>query len=260
MIIYQSRWLTRGEVWFDNEPTNNKPDFILYNQRTTPLPKTRLKEFYTLVVDLRRSPEELLSEMDRNTVYKIRRARDRERIICESCDVSDPGALRDFADYYDPFAMQRGWTPMDRQWLTQTAQAGALELVRARSPEGETLVYHTMIRTKNRVRGIHSPSYFRDSTDPALRSYVGRANRYLHWHSMMKYKEQGLTTYDFGGWYMGNADANLLRVNEFKKGFGGQIVRNYNCEQILTLKGWFFLTVARTLQGAMLAPTLRKRK
>jgi hypothetical protein len=248
MITYTSRWMTRGEVWFDHEPGSGNLDFILYNQRTKPLPHTRSREFYTLVLDLRASPQELLAQMDKTTVYKIKRARERDKIICESCDTSDPSVLRAFADYYDPFAKQRGWTLMDRHWLTKTAEAGALDLTRARSPEGEILVYHTLIRTKTRVRGLHSPSFFRDNSDSATRSYVGRANRFLHWHSMMRFKEEGVSIYDFGGWYTGKVDEGRLRINEFKRGFGGEIVCNYNCEQVLTLKGRLLLAAARSLR------------
>src|SRR4051794_11101328 len=150
MITYKSRWLTRGEVWFDNEPGNGNLDFILYNQRTQPVPKTRSKEFYTLVLDLRRTPEELLSEMDRNTVYKIKRARDRDKVICDTCDTSDPNVLREFADYYDPFAKQRAWTPMDRTWLSRTAEAGALEMTRGGAPGRGNMGYSNPVRLRKR--------------------------------------------------------------------------------------------------------------
>jgi lipid II:glycine glycyltransferase (peptidoglycan interpeptide bridge formation enzyme) len=64
---------------------------------------------------------------------------------------------------------------------------------------------------------------------------------------MLRLKQQGVRYFDFGGWYPGKEDIQLLGANAFKKGFGGQVVREYECEQVLTLKGKVVLTGARLL-------------
>ena len=84
----------------------------------------------------------------------------------------------------------------------------------------------------------------------AARNLIGRANRYLIWNDLLRYKDQGLKWFDFGGWYEGTTDPALLRINEFKKGFGGQVMREYVCEQIVTLRGWVALNAARLLKRA----------
>ena len=76
---------------------------------------------------------------------------------------------------------------------------------------------------------------------------MGRANRYLFWHDIIRYKEQGLKLFDFGGWYPGTTDNMRLEINRFKEGFGGRVVREYNCEQITSVRGWLLLTVASWL-------------
>jgi hypothetical protein len=48
MHIYQSRFLVRGEVWYDDEPDSRFVDWILYRQRSQPVPGTRCKPFYPL--------------------------------------------------------------------------------------------------------------------------------------------------------------------------------------------------------------------
>jgi hypothetical protein len=55
-----------------------------------------------------------------------------------------------------------------------------------------------------------------------------------------------LQLFDFGGWYVGS-DPQLLNINEFKRGFGGTVAREYQCEQIRTLKGHIVLGVAKLL-------------
>ena len=56
--------------------------------------------------------------------------------------------------------------------------------------------------------------------------------------------------FDFGGWYPGNTNHQLLEINRFKEGFGGKIVREYNCEQIVSLKGCWSITIAAGLNRA----------
>ena len=67
---------------------------------------------------------------------------------------------------------------------------------------------------------------------------------------MLRLKEQGVRYFDFGGWYPGTDDIQLLGANAFKKSLGGQIVREFECEQIVTLKGWLLLTAARLIDRA----------
>ena len=94
MITYKSRFLTRSEVWFDDEPGDTgSSDWILYNQRTNPVPGADCRYFYTYCIDLTPSREELLARFNKDTAYKIRRARERDKIICECCDPSDPAIL-----------------------------------------------------------------------------------------------------------------------------------------------------------------------
>ena len=64
---------------------------------------------------------------------------------------------------------------------------------------------------------------------------------------MQRLQKEGVRWFDFGGWYPGTDDIQLLGANAYKQGFGGQVVREFECEQILTVKGWTFLTAARIL-------------
>jgi len=252
MYISKSRYLTRGEVWFDDDPGDMRSvDWIVYHQRSRPAPGSKWRYFYTYVVDLAQSTETLLSRLGPNTAYKIRRARERDRIICERCDSSDPIVLDRLEEMYDLFAAAKGLGPLDRAQLDSIAANGALDLSVAKDPQGNALVYHADYRDQRRARGLYLPSLYRNLSDSAARNLIGRANRYLTWSDLLRYKDAGLTCYDFGGWYHGT-DPGMLKINEFKSGFGGQVLREYECEQILTLKAWVVLHVAKLLKQAKL--------
>ena len=255
MITYRSRFLTRIEVWFDDEPGDTRSaDWILYNQRPSPVPGASCRYFYTYFIDLTQSREQLLARLNEDTSYKIRRARDRDKIICECCDPSGPAVLDRFEEMYNPFATLKGLLPLNRARIDSMVSAGALDLSVARDSQGRILVYHAIYRNQHRATELYLPSLYRKLSDSASRNAIGRANRYLIWSDMLRYQEQGLKFFDFGGWYPGTTDQALLRINEFKRGFGGQVLREYQCERILTLKGWSVLQVARILKQARFFP------
>lgn len=251
MIIYQSRFLTRAEVWYDNEPGDTRGvDWILYQQRSRPVPGAKTNFYYTYVVDLTQSREQLQANLNKDTAYKIRRARERDKIRCEGCDSRDAAVMDRFEEMYNAFAEMKCITPLNRARTESMAAAGVLDLTVAKDPQGNALVYHADYCDGHRATSMELPSLFRQQADNAARSLISRANRCLTWHNFVRYQEMGLEIFDFGGWYPGDADSERLDINRFKEGFGGKVRREYQCEQVLTFKGRVVLAVAAMLNRA----------
>jgi hypothetical protein len=250
MYICKSRHLTRGEVWYDDEPGDTcSVDWLVYYQRSQPVPGARWQYFYTYVVNLEESVEALQARLNHDTAYKIRRARDRDKIICEECDSRDSAQIDDFEQVYNQFAATKGLSRLDRARVNSIAAAGALDLSVAKDPQGNTLVYHGIYRDHSRATQLYLPSLFRNLADRETRNLIGRANRYLTWCDILRYKARGLKCFDFGGWYTGT-DPQMLKINDFKRGFGGRVRSEYQCERILTWKAWAVLSAARLLKHA----------
>ena len=251
MYIYQSRYLTRAEVWYDDEPGDlGSVDWVFYGLRSRPVPGARWKYFYNYLIDLTQTVPQLETRLREETAYKIRRARDRDGIVCECCDPNDPAVMDRFEQMYNRFAATKGLSPLSRARLNSMAAAGVLDLSVARDPGGDALVCHANHRGPHRATQLHSPSLYPGLSASATRNRIGRANRYLFWNDILRFKQQGLKWFDFGGWYPGTTDQTLLRINQFKKGFGGELRREYQCEQIVSLKGWLVLNVAKRLEQA----------
>jgi hypothetical protein len=248
MHIYKSRFLVRGEVWFNHQPDRTPVDWIVYRQRSNPVRGARWQYFYTILVDLGQSPETLQQQMHSSTAYKVRRARDKDKVVCRSLTPVSRQALDGFEESYRRFAAVKGLSALDRALLDQLAEDGVLELSCAKSPAGETLAEHAYYRDSNRSCLLHSVSLYQTLADSGARNAMGRANRYLYWCDMVRHQEHGLRFFDFGGWYPGATNHELLEINRFKEGFGGKVVREYNCEQIMSLKGRVVLTIAAWLR------------
>ena len=93
----------------------------------------------------------------------------------------------------------------------------------------EVLVMHSYILDPEAkiVRLDTSASHFRNAEDKEHRALVGRANKFLHYYTMLHFKEQGINTYDFGGYALDTKDPGLKSINRFKDAFKGQLVEEY---------------------------------
>src|SRR4051812_46025974 len=92
MFVYSSRFLRRGEVWFENEPNGARVDWILYRNRAQPVRQARWRYFYNRLIDLAKTPDELMAEMEPKTVAKITAA-EKDQVVCDRCDLKGVGGL-----------------------------------------------------------------------------------------------------------------------------------------------------------------------
>jgi lipid II:glycine glycyltransferase (peptidoglycan interpeptide bridge formation enzyme) len=58
-------------------------------------------------------------------------------------------------------------------------------------------------------------------------SLIGKATSLLHWDAINYAKRKGIREYDLGGYYTGDRDKEKMRINTFKRHFGGQLVERY---------------------------------
>jgi hypothetical protein len=254
MIVYPSRYLMRAEVWYDSEPDDTRSvDWVLYCRRSRPVPGAKVKTVYTYAIDLKQAQDRLVANLNKDTAYKIRRAREGDKVECEVCDPRDTVVVSQFEEMYNAFAEMKGLTPLNRPRMESMAAAGVLDLSVARDPQGNPLVYHANYRDHRRATSMELPSLYRKLAGSADRNFIGRANRLLMWSDILRYKAEGLEVFDFGGWYQGS-DLAMLKINDFKRGFGGQVLREYECEQTLTLKGRVVLAVAAVMNKARCVP------
>ena len=251
MFVYQSRFLRRGEVWFDNEPNEQPVDWILYRNRSAPVHGARSRRFYNRLIDLSKSPEQLLSEMEPKTTAKIKAAALEDKLSCEWSIVVDARQLDEIEGMWNQsIEAKRRWGDLNRLWLGEMIRVRAFELAAAREPSGALVVFGGLFRDSHRAQLLMSVSPPRAALAPAARAKTNRASCFLLWNTLLRLKEQGVRHFDFGGWYPGTEDIQLLGANAFKKSLGGEVVCEFECEQIVSLKGWIVLTTARLIARA----------
>ncbi|RZM20525.1 MAG: hypothetical protein EOO88_35930 [Pedobacter sp.] len=174
-------------------------------------------DFYTKLIDISVPEDIILSGLDKDTAYDIRRGKK------DGIHTNIHTDLNQFVEFYNGFAQTKGLNQINLAALHN----GNNLLVTKAEIDSEVLVMHSYILdpSAKRVRLLHSASLYRNAEMGASkRSLVGRANRLLHFEDMILFKSQGYSIYDMGGYAFKTADQSLQRINLFKDGFGGRLV------------------------------------
>lgn len=192
----------------------------------------------TLVTDLRPALEAIERGFGRDCRYKIRRAEAKDGLRLEF--LPEPiGRLEEFADFFDAFARQKGYRPCDRHWLAAACRARQLALSCARQ-DGRALVWHAHVACGRSAGLQYTASHFRGAQGD-VRALVGRANRWLHWQDMQRFKARGLERYDWGGLFEDDSTPERAGINRFKRDFGGEALRVYECAAPASVRGRVYL-------------------
>lgn len=241
MIVSEQFSIRIADLYFDEpKPRLEKVDIFRHNQAAAPVRGASCVSFPTIVIDLAPPVDQLLASMKRDCREKIRRAEREERkgyLQYEYCNNCDQAWVERFADHFDRCAAVKTLPKASRSRLAILAQNQALDISFVLDFRGEILAASCAVLTPKRTRGLYAAASFRLTSDPTKRSLIGRANRYLMWRDILRFKEAGANLFDFGGYYTGNTDTEKLNINSFKTGFGGEVRTEFNCEECVTLKG-----------------------
>lgn len=239
MIRLEGRAAVYGEVWFDEEPPPGcGVDVVLFRQRSAPVARARATPLLTMVTDLSAQEDALIEQFGKDCRYKVRRAEARDGLHMELI-TDPPRRLDEFRAFFDAFATQKGVPPCDAKWLAAACAAGQLALARA-ARDAETLVWHAYLLSGSTVWLQYTASCFRER-DNTARALIGRANRWLHWRCMLRFRQMGMQRYDWGGLFEDESSADRAGINRFKRDFGGRPTRRYDCALPVTPKGRLYL-------------------
>jgi hypothetical protein len=233
-----------GEIWFLHEEPAQRVDILRYLHQADPIDSPPCRVSYSLTNRLGDGEEALLTAFKKDCRYEIRRAM-QGNVAYLQTGRAGVGELRDFLEAYDHFAQSRGLAPADRPRLFGLAETGMLALSQAYHETHGPLVWHAYCRAGSAMILLHSVPTHGPKADSRVGQLVGRANRLLHFRDMVTFEAEGITTYDWGGWYEGDSDQAKLRINQFKEEFGGEVVRRYTCEAPMTLLGRVVLRLWR---------------
>jgi hypothetical protein len=226
MIEYNTRLVRWAELWFGEPEIPGRFDAVIHHRSPVRSKAGRCTDFFTLQVDLRKSIDELFAAVSRNTRAQIRKSTEVDEFRFDFIDHPSVSEIESFIAFYDEFADATNLPRVQRARLYGLLKSGSLSLSKVSTPT-RTMTWHANMSRDAHVGLLFSASHFRSEDSPEMRKAIGRANRRLHWEEFLRYKKQGLETYDFGGWYDGVSDSRKLSINRFKEEFGGTRVLTF---------------------------------
>lgn len=247
MITYLKSNLKIAEFHFDEETRTENVDIARFQYRPEQVSGTHSYPVATIEIDLTPEPEQLLAAMRTMTRRHVRKALTLD-LRYEFNEQPDDRWVDEFITFFGLFAQAKGISEANQERLRGMRDHGALDLSRVKDAAGETLVWHCHLRSNGRARLIHSASFYRDAEKDRA-DLISKGNYLCHWNDLLRLRENGTKIYDFGGWYEGDTDKPKLSINEFKKGWGGEVVRRFNTDQGVTFKGTMAIKVRRGLDA-----------
>jgi hypothetical protein len=227
LVTLRKKFFLRiAEVYFSTDYAEKVPDadIVIYLQSSKY--RDGCREFHTLLMDLDKEKQEFLAGLGKRSRERVRQAA-RETEFYMNNSPSDE-EIMDFKEFYNVFAKNKGIGKCNYKKLKTLRDNNALVISAVYDKEKQRLVSHAYVVDGVRARGLYSASHFRLNTESSQCYFIGRANRYLHWMDIKYFKENGFSTYDFGGLALDGGNSDKKNIDQFKMGFGGRVVTEYN--------------------------------
>ncbi len=186
----------------------------------------KLNEFYTLLIDLRETKEEIWKKIYHRTRSEINSFINNqtfEQVVLFHLSDRD---LTAFIELFDKFAAVRDIRRAEAFRLKAYNDSGILAVSYIKQ-NGAYLCINFYRLTKQRATNLYSFT-LKHSSSSFNNSQYGRAHKALHWMDIVRFKEEGVEHYDFCGWYDGKDDQALLNINKFKEQFTSNKVKEYS--------------------------------
>lgn len=213
------RGLPYRVTWFsDRIPRSVWPMSIHYQARTEHAPPwyTRV-EFHTLTTELQGPLDSILASCSKTTRNEIASA---EKMPLRMRHAT----VAEYVAFHNAFAAERGLRFISVDRLSAYREAITLRAVILGE---DVLAMHATLldRDTGTARLLYSSSSRLSAGASA--AAASRANRWLHMQELLRFREDDLTTYDWGG-VSTNAASTPSGVDAFKLSFGGALTTSHH--------------------------------
>ncbi len=171
---------------------------------------------HTVIIDLRKTEEELLANMRRQTRYEVRRA---EKLGIQVEKSNSKEDFEEFRRVQTETAKRQGFVPPDLKTLLAEREAFGenINIYIAKTPEGEKIAYGMIIRERK------EGDYYEAASTELNRKLPGAYA--LLWQAMKDLKKEGCERFNLWGIAPpGQPNHRYAGVTTFKTGFGGDVI------------------------------------
>jgi len=189
----------------------------------------------TWILDLNKSEDELLAQMEKTHRYLIRRC-EKEGVKVEKS--INEAALEQFNNIHNETAVRHNFHRFSKNYIEKElksfAQHGEAMIIGGFLPDGRIDSSAIIVFFGNMAAYRHGASLNLDNK--LSTSYL------VQWEAIKEAKRRGIKWYNFWGVVPANAGKNhpFYGITHFKKGFGGEQVDLVHCHDLpISWKYWF---------------------
>ncbi|RLA73968.1 MAG: hypothetical protein DRG78_21780 [Epsilonproteobacteria bacterium] len=242
-MIYRNKFINVHIIWFyEDEAKNSSADMIYCRQV-----KHRVggaKEFYTLLIDLNKSEEEIFSEFSKTNKREIRKSIKNDNLNYQMYHENiDDSLLNNFFDAHNRFTKERNLGDISPLQFKGYRENNQLYISTISTDDNEIIWWRVYVANGNRVRSLVSNSFFHNEEQEKKR-LIARTGRAMKWKDILYFKENNYKIFDFGGWYNGKEDKKKLAINQYKESFCKHTELSYNYIKCKTFKCYIFRFLA----------------
>lgn len=210
-----------------------------------PYPGVANESCPTIVIDLTACEEDLWNAVDPKSRKVIRQA-GRDGVTVEPVALTEENWNAFLAAYRRLLGRKQKAGALGVGQISELVAQDRFVVTVSRDANGAILSWHGYVLADGRARMLNTVSAIDPARDSQWNNLVGRANRLHHWQDMLRFKQDGITSFDLGGVYRGADDQEQLNITRFKRSFGGRFADTFDAVLPLTLKGRLaLLLVAR---------------
>lgn len=218
--------LKSAQVWFSNlgEYKSIDANIIHLSGYSNPIKGSIYKKQETLIIDLKKSNDEIFNSINKTVKYEINRSNKEElnTKMLDSKSITDDVKSK-FTKCYNKMYEEKGIDcHLNLDEFERYINADMLMFSYVYDNE-EILAYHVYVCDEKTTRLLYSCSTFRE--DDSKKALIGRANKFLHWKDILFFKNNNYLIYDFGGIV---SYENPNGIDKFKINFGGELFVYYN--------------------------------
>lgn len=186
-----------------------------------------LNEYYTLLIDLNQTEEQIWQGIYHRTQNEINSFISNQRYQYEFIFPIEEVELIKYISMYNEFAQIKAIRKAESFRLKAYNKEGILA-VSGIKQGNKYLCINFYRMTQERASNLYSFHLKHANVENVSGSHFGRAHRALHWLDIKQCKIIGVKYYDFCGWYNGSTDQHLLGINKFKEQFTSHKVKEYS--------------------------------
>ena len=226
-ISYNIKGLHFNEPWFASRVTiHSVSPLKLYCYRDsrvdTNLFGLKKEKKYTLIHDLTQDRDRLFATFKPNVRNEIRKHNRIDNFLYHSGFQSK----RLFLNFYAKFAEAKGLDSISERSINKYGD-NLFYVQGSLNGHLTNMQVYIVDRDDGVIRLLHSISTLYENHEKEIENKIGWINRYLHWYTMLYFKERGFKTFDWGG-YSNDPNSPLVGIDRFKASFGGEKIELYD--------------------------------